>query len=54
MLVSGSYFPVLGLQPAIGRLLDRDDDRAVGESPVVVLSHAYWQTRFGSQSRRPR
>ena len=48
MLVSGSYFPVLGLQPALGRLLTSNDDRAVGESPVVVLSHGYWQTRFGS------
>ena len=45
-LVSGSYFPLLGLQPAAGRLLTPDDDKAVGESPVVVLSHAYWQTRF--------
>lgn len=48
MLVSGGYFPVLGLQPAMGRLLDSNDDRAVGESPVVVLSHGYWQSRFGS------
>ena len=48
MLVSGSYFPVLGLQPALGRLLGPDDDRAIGESPVVVLSHGYWQTRFGA------
>jgi predicted permease len=48
MLVSGSYFPVLGLQPTMGRLLTSDDDRAPGESPVVVLSHGYWQTRFGS------
>jgi predicted permease len=47
MLVSGSYFPVLGLQPALGRLLGPGDDRAIGESRVVVLSHAYWQTRFG-------
>jgi hypothetical protein len=38
-LVSGSYFPVLGLQPALGRLLGPADDRAVGESPVVVLGH---------------
>src|SRR5262245_43201358 len=48
MLVSGSYFPVLGLTPALGRLLGPDDDRTPGESHVVVLSHAYWQTRFGS------
>jgi predicted permease len=48
MQVSGSYFSVLGLQPALGRLLDSNDDRAIGESPVVVLSHGYWQSRFGS------
>jgi predicted permease len=46
LLVSGSYFPVLGLTPAIGRLLGPADDRVVGESPVVVLSHSYWRTRF--------
>ena len=46
MQVSGSYFPLLGLNPALGRLLGPADDRAIGESPVVVLSHAYWQTRF--------
>jgi len=48
LLVSGSYFPVLGLQPAVGRLLNSDDDRAIGESPVVVLSHDYWRTRFSA------
>jgi predicted permease len=48
LLVSGSYFPVLELKPAIGRLLGPDDDRAVDESHVVVLSHAYWRTRFAS------
>jgi predicted permease len=47
MLVSGSYFPTLGLQPALGRLLGPGDDRAIGESRIVVLSHDYWQTRFG-------
>jgi predicted permease len=46
MLVSGSYFPVLGIQPAIGRLLNPQDDQKVGESHVVVLSHAYWTSRF--------
>jgi len=48
MLVSGSYFSVLGLTPAIGRLLTPDDDRAPGESHVVVLGYTYWQTRFGA------
>jgi putative ABC transport system permease protein len=48
LLVSGSYFPVLGLQPALGRLLGADDDRAVGDAPVVVLSYLFWQNRFAS------
>jgi predicted permease len=46
MLVSGSYFPVLGLRPALGRLLSADDDLVVGESHVAVLSYDYWHTRF--------
>src|SRR5580765_1894272 len=47
LLVSGSYFPVLKLQPALGRLLNSNDDALVGESRVVVLSYNYWSTRFG-------
>jgi predicted permease len=46
MLVSGSYFPVLGLRPVQGRLIDASDDKAPGQSNVVVLSHAYWRQRF--------
>src|SRR5579864_1394899 len=48
MLVSGSYFPVLELQPALGRLLGPGDDRALGESPVVVLTHPFWTTHFAA------
>jgi hypothetical protein len=48
LLVSGSYFPVLRVSPALGRLLTVDDDRALGANPVVVLSHRYWTTRFAS------
>jgi putative ABC transport system permease protein len=48
MLVSGSYFPVLGIQPALGRLIGPSDDRAPGESPVVVLTHAFWTTHFAA------
>ncbi len=51
MMVSGSYFTVLGLQPALGRLIGPSDDRTVGESPVVVLTHAYWRARFGSDPK---
>ena len=47
LLVSGSYFPVLELQPALGRLLSSNDDTLVGESRVVVLSYNYWSSRFG-------
>jgi hypothetical protein len=47
VLVSGLYFPALGLTPALGRLLGPDDDRVQGGHSVVVLSHDYWSTRFG-------
>src|SRR5438067_11492628 len=47
LFVSGSYFPVLELQPALGRLLNSNDDKLVGESRVVVLSYNYWSSRFG-------
>jgi predicted permease len=46
MMVSGSYFGVLGLHPAAGRLIGPNDDRTPGAHQVVVLSHGYWQTRF--------
>ena len=46
LCVSGSYFPVLGLTPALGRLLTPEDDKTVGTHFVVVLSHDYWRTRF--------
>ncbi|MGD9906665.1 MAG: ABC transporter permease, partial [Vicinamibacterales bacterium] len=48
-LVSGSYFPVLGLQPAIGRLLGPDDDRTPGAHDVVVLGYGYWTTHFAAR-----
>jgi len=48
LLVSGSYFPVLGVQPALGRLLSDADDQTIGAHRVVVLSHAFWRSRFAS------
>ena len=36
VLVSGSYFPTLGVRPALGRLLGPDDDRTVGDGFVAV------------------
>ncbi|GMV06788.1 MAG: hypothetical protein AMXMBFR53_30630 [Gemmatimonadota bacterium] len=47
MLVSGSYFPLLGVQPAMGRLFGPGDDQNPGEHSVVVLSHRYWANRLG-------
>ena len=46
-IVSGSYFPVLGVRPALGRLIDRSDDRHPGAHPVVVLSYNYWKNSLG-------
>ena len=48
LLVSGSYFPTLGIQASAGRLFTPDDDRTVASHFVVVLSEAYWRTRFAS------
>jgi predicted permease len=47
-LVSGSYFPVLGVGTAIGRAFTPEDDRIPGGHPLVMLSYDYWQTRFAS------
>ncbi len=48
MYVSGSYFPVLGMQPFMGRLLAPSDDETVGTGFVAVLSYRYWETKLGS------
>ena len=48
LLVSGNYFQVLQVQPALGRLFDGNDDRLVGEAPVVVLGHGFWTTKFAA------
>ena len=46
-IVSGTYFPVLGVSAARGRLLEEGDDGEPGAHPVVVLSHAYWLQALG-------
>jgi putative ABC transport system permease protein len=48
VLVSGSYFGVLGLRPTLGRLLGPQDDRVDGEAEAVVLGHAYWRNSLGA------
>jgi putative ABC transport system permease protein len=47
-VVSGNYFDVLGVQPALGRLLAQSDDTVPNANPVTVLSFDYWQRRFGA------
>jgi predicted permease len=47
MLVSGSYFGVLGIQPAAGRLIAPNDEPNVGESAVAVLSYEFWRNELG-------
>ena len=46
-VVSGNYFSVLGVNPALGRLLTIDDDQVPGASPVVVLSYDFWKNQLG-------
>jgi predicted permease len=46
-MVSGNYFSMLGVKAAVGRVFTSGEDDQVYEGhPVVVLSHAYWKTRF--------
>ncbi|MDF2773545.1 MAG: permease [Geminicoccaceae bacterium] len=47
---SGNLFEVLEARPALGRFFTMDEDRAPGASPVVVLSHRFWERRFEADS----
>ncbi|MCI0485759.1 MAG: ABC transporter permease [Blastocatellia bacterium] len=46
--VSGNFFSALGVSAAVGRTLTTEDDRADHPQPVVVISHNFWQRRFGA------
>ena len=50
VMVSGGYFPALGVDAVAGRVLTADDDRIPGtggpQGPVAVISYQYWQKRF--------
>src|SRR5579872_987986 len=48
-LVSGNYFPVLGVGAALGRVFTASDDLIQGGHPLAVLSYRYWKTRFGGE-----
>jgi predicted permease len=47
-IVSGNYFSVLGVGPALGRVLSQADDAVPEANPVAVLSHHYWTTHLGA------
>jgi putative ABC transport system permease protein len=49
-IVTGSYFPVLGVRPLLGRLLDDSDDQQPNAHPVVVVSAAFWKNRLGGRA----
>jgi predicted permease len=52
-MVSGTYFPVLGVGAAIGRTFTPDDDRVPGGHPLAILSYSYWQARFAGDRSIP-
>ena len=47
-LVSGTYFPVLGVGAALGRTFTPEEDKVPNGHPLVMLSYAYWKSRFAS------
>jgi putative ABC transport system permease protein len=49
VMVTASYWPLMGVQPALGRFFTSDEDRT-GATPVVVLSHARWQSEYGGRA----
>jgi predicted permease len=51
LIVSGNYFDVLGVTPALGRTFLPEEDRAWGAHPVIVVSHGLWRRRYGADPR---
>jgi predicted permease len=49
-IVSGNFFDVLQVRPALGRFFLAEEDRTPRSHPVVVLSHNFWRDRFDSDS----
>jgi len=51
IFVSGNYFNLLGVSPALGRVFNEADDRTPGASPYVVLSYPFWQSHFNGDAQ---
>jgi predicted permease len=45
-LVSGNFFSMLGVQPALGRTFAPEEDRTPGKYPVMLISYPFWQRTF--------
>jgi predicted permease len=50
LLVSGNYFDVVGTRPLHGRTFVKAEDQTPGGAPVLVISYAFWQRRFGADT----
>ncbi len=50
VLVSGNYFPVLGVNALFGRVISPDDEKAAGASPVAVLGYDFWKSKFAAST----
>jgi len=50
LIVTGNYFELLGVRPALGRLIAPSDDVRPGAQAVAVLDHAFWRGRFGARA----
>ena len=48
LYVSGNFFQVMGVDPALGRSFRPDEDQAEGRDPVVMLGHDFWVGQFGA------
>jgi predicted permease len=49
--VSGNYFDMLGVQPALGRTFHSSDEHGPNSAPYIVLSDAFWRTHFSADPR---
>jgi predicted permease len=46
-IVSGNYFSILGVGPALGQVIATDDDRRPGSNPAAVISYDFWKMQLG-------